>query len=239
MRAHKLSASKVDLAEWCTYSFRVDVDLPEKQVGPKAVIGTEVHKAAERWFRKEQVGQISVDASSLWASLKSWLEDEVIFSHSEIAILYDATTDTAQVCETGNGERDYLNVSQYSLPMRLDLVREGTQLEIVDIKTGSMSNAAPPPENAQLFTQALGASRLLGYKTAHVGLVFPLKTKVHEPVYHHIDEHALDAHAGKIRRILRTIPDSQPVRGPHCWKCSVGPGKGFVTQCPAWLTDQT
>jgi hypothetical protein len=173
----------------------------------------------------------------IWGSLRGWLEAGERFTHSELPILYDATTDTATICKTGTDDRDYLGVTANKIPMRLDLV-DADDGVIVDIKTGSKSNTEPAPTNLQLATQAVAASRLLGITEVRVGLVFPMKTKVHKPEWHTLDADALDEHAGKLHRVLKMIPNAEPNRGSWCWRCPIGPANGFTSSCPAWAGEE-
>ncbi len=238
--AHTLSASKLDLAFLCQYSFRGDVDVPDRPSGEKAIRGTAVHLASECFHHGRALPMLDEEGAALWRSLKGWLETTPKYNHSELALLYDAETDTATRCEMGAGPRDYKGVGPMRLPMRLDLVRErmdDDEIWIVDVKTGSRSNAAPAATNPQLATQAVAASRYFGVNRANVGLVFPMKTKVHVPEWHLIDGDALDEHAGKIHRVLQMIPDSKPFVGDHCYRCNLGPAKGQMAACPAWKQD--
>ncbi len=242
MKAHSLSASKVDLAMICSYAFRPDVVHPVRPMGAPAKRGVTVHKASDCHHKGEQMPPFHDDTEALWSQLFIWLLGEERFTESEIAILYDAENDTATLCETGElGERDYLGVTAMKLPMRLDLVRndpgEGLAT-VVDIKTGSKSGTEPEATNLQLATQAVAAARYFDVDRIDVGLVFPMRTKCHPPAWHTLDADALDAHAGKLRRILRQIPDSQPFVGPHCWRCPIGPAKGYMSTCPGWAQDE-
>ncbi len=241
MKAHQLSASKIDLALLCRFWARGDQEHLPRAMGRPALRGVNVHRASDRYHRGESPDDdLDDEEKGLWSSLKLWLGREPSFTHSEIPLLYDAENDTATICEVGpGGERDYLGVTAMKVPMRLDLVRVGErQIWIVDIKTGARANSAPAFENVQLATQAVAASRHFGVELASVGLVFPMKTKVHEPEWHELDTDALDEHAGTLHRVLKMIPDSEPERGSHCWRCPMGPQKGFASNCPAWENEQ-
>lgn len=240
--AHQLSASKLDLALHCTHWCRSDIPHAKREMGPAAVRGVAVHLASDCHFKGLPVPEMEPEAAALWATLKGWLATQPAFTHSEFAILYDAGTDTATHAQTGETERDYLGVTALRIPMRLDLVRvdvEAGVAWVLDIKTGSKSNTLGSTENVQLATQAVGASRLFGVKRVMVGLVFPMKTKTHAPEWHEMDADALDAHAGRLHRTLRVIPDSLPVKGEHCWKfCPIGPVKnGPPATCGAWAEE--
>lgn len=241
MKAHHLSASKVDLALHCLYWARGDVQHPRRAPGQAAARGIAVHKASENYHLKKPLPELDSDATAMWLTLRNWLASNEQATHVELPILYDAENDTATVCEMGADERAYLNVTPMTIPMRLDLVwAPSTHGEpiVIDIKTGSRSNAATPAENFQLATQAVGYSRLLRWAgSMTVGLLFPMKTKTHDD-RHTLDADALDAHAGLLHRRLRMIPDAQPEKGQHCWKCPVGPTRDHQATCPAWAKEE-
>lgn len=210
-------------------------------MGAPAMKGVAVHKASDHHHKNIPAPLMDAEAAALWDTLRTWLGYELPYTHSELPILYDSETDTATECGMGpGGERDYLGITATRIPMRLDLVRVDrirNELYVLDIKTGSRSNSSPAHENVQLATQAVGASRLFGFDRAFVGLVFPLKTKCHEPEWHELGSDALDVHAGRLHRVLKMIPNSTPNRGDWCWKCGIGPAKSFKSTCPAWQTD--
>lgn len=223
----------------CTYWARADVEHPHRPMGAPAKRGVTVHAASDRAFKGLPLPEFHDDTKALWLSLQAWLATEVPYTDSELPLLYDAANDVAVFGDTGKSDRDYLNVGPFTVPMRLDLVRVGDGVaHVLDIKTGSKSNTAPAKDNLQLATGALAVARYFGVDRVKVGLVFPLKTKCHEPEWHELDAEALDLHAGKVHRVLKQIPGSEPVRGSHCFRCPVGPSKGFTTNCPAWEIDE-
>lgn len=233
MKAHQLSGSKIETGAQCLYWARPEVVHPYRPMSKAASKGVKVHKAAERYVKELPHQQMDPGSESLWSTLKRYLEQRG-FDHSEVALLYNAELDIAKACETGEGERDYLGVCKDSLPMRLDLVRfDGVDLTVVDIKTGSKPNTEPARTNLQLATQAVAASRFYGVKSVTVGLAFPMKTKLHED-YWVLGEEDLDSHAGKLRRMLRTIPEAQPIKGDKCRRCPIGPDRNYPSTCPAW-----
>lgn len=239
MRAHQFSGSKTDLAMCCAYWARPDVVHPIRPMGAPAQRGITVHLASDCAHKGLPLPEFHDDTKALWESLRAWLATESAYTDSELPLLYDAESDTAAFGNTGTSDRDYLDVSAFKVPMRLDLVRVGDEvLHVLDLKTGSKSGTAPASENLQLATQALAAARYFGVGRVKVGLVFPLKTKVHPPEWHELDAEALDLHAGKLHRVLKQIPTSQPVRGSWCFRCPVGPSKGFTTDCPAWQIEE-
>lgn len=232
-RAHFLTASKVDLGVHCLYWARSDVFHEKRPVGPAAQRGKRIHEANDARFKGRPTRFINVEEEAVAGMLWAWCEPRK-FTSSEVALIYDTEHDTAEECATGEDEHDYLGVTATKIPMRLDLVRVGEQhLSVWDIKTGSRSNVAPAIENQQIATQGVAASRFYDRAAVRAGLVFPLKTKVHEDATD-LDGDALDAHAGRLRRMLRMIPDSMPAKGEHCWRCPIGPAKGFLSTCPAW-----
>ncbi len=240
-RAHHLSGSKVDLAlHGCLFWARPDTVHPARPMGAPAKRGVTVHTAFDRDFKGLALPEFHDDTRALWDQLKTWLMTQPNFTHSELPLLYDAENDTAAICETGEfGERDYLGVTALKVPMRLDLVRvERDVAWVLDVKTGSRSGTETEPANMQLASGAVAVSRLFGVERVKVGLVFPLKTKVHPPAWFELDADALDLHAGKLHRALKMLPTSGPVRGDHCWKCPIGPSKGYTTDCPAWQIDE-
>lgn len=237
MRAHWWSASKVDLGLTCLYWAKERP--PKRPPGIEAARGTAVHKAAENYLRELPLPALDADGAAYWATLKGWLDTRSPATHVELPLLYDTENDTADLCEVGENAHDYLNVGPMDIPMRLDLAWTGDDLHpaIVDIKTGSRSNVSPAAENLQLATQALAFSRYWNSERIDVGLVFPLKTKIHED-WHTLDADALDAHAGLLHKRLKMLPTAEPVRGPHCWRCPIGPHRDHKSTCPAWEKEE-
>ena len=114
------------------------------------------------------------------------------------------------------------------LPMTLDGVHvAGDLVTVVDLKSGKIVN-----DTEQLRAQAVAASRLHGAKRARIGYLYARKTKCDEPKWTELDEDALDAEAGRIGRLLRTLPLAEPVAGEHCWRCDARPG------CKAYGAEQ-
>ncbi len=239
MKAHQLSGSKIDLSLLCQYPFRGDVLHEIRLSGAAATKGVSVHGASDDHHHQRAIRMLTDEELALWHTLRAWVDDQPKFTHSELPILYDAEHDTAAVCEMGpGGERDYLGVTAMRIPTRLDLLRvDGDTVWVVDIKTGSRSNCEPAATNVQLATQAVAACRLFGAKRAYVGLVFPLKTKVHPPEWREMLADDLDEHAGLLHQTLRLIPASEPARGSHCWRCPIGASRDHKSTCPAWAND--
>lgn len=246
MKAHHLSGSKADLSLCCAYWARPEVVHQPRPLGAPARRGNTVHAASDADHKGIPGPEHHDDTEALWLTLKAWIDAEVaagrLFSDSEIPLLYDTEKDVASLCEIGElGPRDYLGVTAMKMPMRLDLVRVDRAdgcVYVLDIKTGSRSGTASAHENVQLATMGLAAARFYGVPRANVGLIFPMKTKVHPPEWHELDAEALDLHAGRLHRVLRQLPLAEPNRGDWCWRCPIGPGKGVVSTCPAWQDEQ-
>ncbi len=240
--AHLLSASKTELAMKCSYFARADVEHEPRPSGEKAIRGTAVHLAMENWHKGLPIPELDREGAGMWASLKGWLEASPEYNHVELPLLYNADTDTATRCEMGEGDRAYLGVTKMTVPMRLDLAREWQDSEyirVLELKTGSRGHTTPAPQNGQLRTQALAAARFFGADRVYVGIIFPLMTKVHAPEWHLLDAEALDEHAGRLHRVLKMLPESQPVRGEHCWNhCPIGPSRMHRSTCPAWAQEE-
>jgi hypothetical protein len=239
VKAHQWSASKVDLGLLCLYWARADVPNPKRIPSVPAARGIAVHKACENYNRERPLPALDEEGAALWATLKGWLDGSSRPTSVELPLLYDAENDMATTCEMGKGDRDYLNVGPMTIPMRLDLVWTGDDLHpaVVDLKTGSRSGTVPAAQNLQLATQGLAFARYWGEERIDVGLVFPMKTKIHVD-WHTLDADALDAHAGLLHSRLRMLPTAEPVKGSHCWRCPIGPHKDHRSTCPAWANEE-
>lgn len=233
----------MELALICGFWARTEIERPERPLGKAGRIGNRVHKLCELHFNggdSEPMGDAEEEreAQRKWASLKVWLGERVF--QAEIGLLYDVIHRKTEYVQMGpGGDRDYLGVTSHTIPMRLDLLRiDGTKAEIIDIKTGSASNVQPAEYNAQLKTAALAVSRMWPDLTAfRVGLAYPLLTKVNTD-YSSYTRADLDEYARVLRATMLRLPVSEPAKGQHCWKCPIGPSKGFVSTCPAWADEQ-
>jgi hypothetical protein len=140
---------------------------------------------------------------------------------------YDSLLDQ---CTDGprRGEPGYEDVPDRVLPGTVDLVAiEGDTADVVDVKTGRA-----PSDSEQLYAQAVAIQRRFGVSTVRVRYARALKTKLEVLNEEVLDADRLDAEAGRISRLLRKLPVSEPVRGKaYCWKCDARP------VCPAWTND--
>lgn len=231
MRAHHLSASKMSLAHECAYGFRDDVTQHPRPSGVQAQVGTHVHSMAEKHVKKQEI-VLSDDPNvleahaMLSAPLRRFL-DATKWTAWEIGLRYDARTDTACLGPR-RGEPGYEDHGAMVLPMTLDGVHVADGLvTVVDLKSGKLVD-----DTAQLRAQAVAASRYYGAKRARIGYVYARKTKCDEPKWIDLSEDDLDAEAGRIGRLLRTLPVAQPVPGDYCWRCDARAG------CPAYGAEQ-
>lgn len=215
---------------------------PKRPPSIYAARGTAVHQACENYLASKDLPALDADGKAMWEQLRRWLDANARPDHCELPILYDVENDTAEVCEIGDeGPRDYLGVTATKIPMTLDLAWKQSNDDgpiVLDTKTGSRSNVEPAARNMQLATQALGFSRLIKWTgPVSVGLLFPMKTKVHDSDRALLDVDTLEAHAGKLHRRLRMLPNAEPVKDSHCWRCPLGPSREHKATCPAWAEE--
>lgn len=205
----------------CLYPFRGDIEVTERPSGKEARIGSITHALADAHVNKRDVSHDDVDPHELATAmalyhgpLRGWL-DARTWEACEIGLRYDAESDTT-VRGPRRGEPGYGDHAPMVLPGTLDLVAiaDGA-LWIADLKTGKQQNA----HAEQLYAQAVAASRFYGISKAFVGFVFARKTKCAEPAWEPLDVDRLDAEAGRLRRMLRTIPTAQPVINDACVYC--------------------
>ncbi len=234
MRAHYLSMSRMSLAYLCAFGMRSDAAQFPRPAGAAAQTGSVVHAHIERHVNHDEgppdFGKYSTDvlaeAAELFSpKLRGWL-DATAWTACEIGIRYDSAIDSSTVGPR-RGEPGYEDVGPRVLPGTLDLVHVDyaeSLVTVVDAKSGKLVT-----DTEQLRAQAVAASRLYGVKRARVGYVYARKTKCDEPKWTYLDEDALDLEAGRIARLLRTLPMAKPAPGDdHCWKCDARPG------CPAF-----
>lgn len=231
---NRLSMSKLWLAMKCGYFARPDVFYSESPPGRAARIGSVTHTLQEvrvtgtdRAIDNVNLEEV-IEAQKLMSGpFGAWL-DATEWTTCEIGFRYDAEEDESEQGPR-RGEDGYDDHGPMVLKGTLDLVKvEDDSIDVVDTKTGQPRNA----HVEQLYGQAVAAARFYKKDTVRVGFVFPRKTKVIEPVYETLDADRLDYEAGRIRRVLRTIPTAQPVTGDHCWMC---PAR---TVCPAKVRDE-
>jgi hypothetical protein len=222
--------SRVNLALGCLYGFRGDVDAVERAPGREARVGSYTHSLVEHHLggpipATEGYGLDEIDAANRIANgpLREWLRSYQ-WTAVELGVRYDAATDTAAEGPR-RGAPGYEDVPAMTLPGTLDLVIRGDSMAYVyDVKTGK-----PPADSEQLYAQAVAVSRLYDVSTVHVAYARALKTKFELLSKETLNADALDYHAGRIRRLLRQLPVSQPTPGDeYCWKCNAR------SSCPAF-----
>lgn len=230
---NRLSMSGVPLAYLCGYAYRADLEVPARPSGKEARVGTVCHKLAECHVNKLDVSHEDVDPHDLAEAMAIFQGplrgklDSRKWEACEIGLRYNAELDAA-TAGPRRGEPGYHDHGPMVLPGTLDLVAiaDGA-LWVADLKTGKKQNA----HAEQLYAQAVTASRYYGIDRAYVGFLFARKTKCDEPAWEPLDADRLDYEAGRIRRLLRTLPTAEPAPGDHCWRCDVGKDR-----CPAWST---
>jgi hypothetical protein len=243
-RAHRASFSRL-LA--CLYWARPDVECPDDPPGPKARIGTLVHRLAEghtglgRSFSQEGVDlhELSEAMSIFHGPLKTWVE---AWSASpgehfvEFRVRYDAEADIVWPVPRRD-EPGYLPPDVMQMTGELDFVTVlPTHIESIDLKTGQKANSL----ESQLRGYAILAQRHWDRPLVKSAFLYARKTKVELTPWIEMDVDAIDAEAGALRRALRTLPQAEPIKGEHCWRCPMGPKRGANaprSTCPQWQDD--
>lgn len=224
----RLSGSRYHLALACSYAFRSDVHVTEREPGAAAVLGSEAHGYVEAKLAGVEPGLVSEDARRIGEKACAWLEDVDVPTGVEIAIVYDAGTDTARRVHL-KGHREYGELGQLEIPMTLDLLWDLPEEDCVvirDLKTGKKEHA----HMEQLEMQALGATRLLGRSKARVGFLWARKTKTEAPPLVELSADDLEAAAWRAASVMLGIPTAKPITGQQCWFCPLG-----RNACPAHL----
>lgn len=219
--SHRLSFSRMSLAHACSFGFRSDVAAVERPAGRPARIGSAVHTMVELAVRGEvkalaEEPDIVAEAQAIFDGPLSGFVKSQEWTACELGLRYDAEADA---CTIGprRGEAGYDEVGAMVLPGTLDLVLvEGTRARVYDVKSGKM-----PEDKEQLYAQAVAVSRLYGVDTVEVAYARALKTKLQADDVEVLDAARLDEEAGRIARVLRKLPTSQPVPGEkYCWRCN-------------------
>jgi hypothetical protein len=227
----RLSMSKLGLAHKCGYGFRADVPAPERPSGRAAQIGSIVHALVEakvtgKAYADDVDPTLLSEAMAIFTGpLSDYLESRK-WTVCEKGYRYDSENDT---CVDGprRGDPGYDDHADDALKGTVDLVEvDGEEGVVDDVKTGK-----PPEDSEQLYGQAVAVSRRFGLRRVRVAYARALKTKLELLNAEFLDADRLDAEAGRIRRLLRTIPTSEPNPGEWCWKCDAWQA------CPAKARD--
>lgn len=241
MSSHRLSMSRMSLALACSYSFRPDAEVHERVVGRPARLGSAVHLLAECRVNSTALDYAAIglglteadvdikrEAESIADGPLQELLDKYPWTACEIGLRYDASRDRAAIGPR-RGELGYGDVPTMTLPGTLDLVVvDGDRALVVDIKTGKV-----PQDSEQLYAQAVAVSRMYGANQVEIGYAMARKTKCEIAAKETLTADDLDAHAGRIAKLLRRLPMAEPVTGKYCWRCDARPA------CPAWLAEGT
>lgn len=233
--SHNLNLSSYALSLACGYWARLDVDLPERQVGPPARIGTIVHLLAQAQVNGKTV-ELGDHNPSEFAEAKAihsgplsgWIEEwksAPVPKAVELRLRYDAKTDRAREVPR-RGEPGYSRPGPTEVTGELDLVQNfGTHVDVIDIKTGQKRHV----QEEQLHAYAVLASRFWTAPLVRVSFLYARKTKTDQTPWVELDLDRIDAEAGRLSRRLRTLPTAEPVPGDHCWRCPLG-----KANCPAY-----
>lgn len=226
-----LSGSRYHLAQKCLYPFRPDVTCPERPSGEAARIGTAAHSLVEAHFNgRKAKSDRDLEAFPIARQAIGWLENVEVPTAVEVAIVYNALTDTAREV-TGAGHRDYGTLAPGEIPTTLDLVWvEDDAVVVNDLKTGSKTHA----HVEQLEIQSLAASRLYKRPRARHAFLWARKTKAERDPLVEMSEGDLEMESWRAASLVRRLPMARPETGDHCWFCPLG-----KENCPAYSREAT
>jgi hypothetical protein len=223
---HRLSPSKLGLAEKCVYWTNPAFDYDEPPPGRAARVGSLTHSFAEALANGNSAptvhdGDIEEVADALAIArgpLAKWIADwrsVDVPKAAELGLRMNVETGTVRPYPR-RGEPGYERPLLHELGGELDLVRNfGTHLEVIDLKTGDPKYFT----ESQLRGYALLASSYYGVREVRVSFLRALKTKLTQTEPVTIDADELDAEHGRVWQLLRTLPNSRPQPGEHCWAC--------------------
>lgn len=243
MRAHRLSLSRLLPCLWWA---RGDVECPDDPPGDKARIGTVVHRLSEahtglgRPFSQEGVDlrELAEALSIFNGPLKGWIDAWMAAPgrhYIEQRLRYDAERDVVFGAPRRE-EPGYTPPGAMQVSGELDFVTvTDDAIESIDLKTGQKANSL----ESQLRGYAILAQRRWERPVVRSAFLYARKTKVELTPWITMNEDEVDAEAGKIHLSLATLPETQRVRGDHCYRCPMGPrrGAGRPSPCPEWMTD--
>jgi hypothetical protein len=244
VRAHRLSFSRLLPCLWWA---RGDVDCPDDPPGPKARIGTLVHRMSEahsglgRAFTQDgaDLHELAEALNIFNGPLKGWVEAWVASPGEhfvEARVRYDA--DAGDVFDAPRRDDP-----AYQPPGAMQMTGEmdfttvlHDAIETIDLKTGQERNS----NESQLRGYSVLAARKWNRPLVRSAFLYARKTKVKLTPWIEMDADSLDAEAGKIRRSLRTLPEATRTKGEHCYRCPMGPrrGAGRPSPCPEWQRDE-
>ncbi len=244
--AHHLSLSRwgivsgSDEESGCAYWARADITLPEDVSGKAARVGRISHELAHgyvlfggehdrpEWDPTDLAEALTIMRGPIRGHLDEWrnLPGE---KHVELRLRLE--TRTMRTTEAPRrGELGYTKPGPSEVTGELDLVRIHDGVAWVeDLKTGSKRHVS----NAQLAAYGVLAARHFGVEMVRHRFVYALKTKVNLTEWVEMDADTLDAEAGHMAKVLRTLPTAQPVPGSSCdYRCPLKRGN-----CPAWASN--
>lgn len=218
---------------------RPEIDIPDDPPGKPALIGSAVHAlAAEHTqlykpFDRSKVDpHVLAEALSIFhGPLKGWVEAWVASPGEhfvEARYRYDAEEHRAfAVAERGTPEHTHAGPMQLTAEMDFVTVLP-THIEVIDLKTGQKRNT----DESQLRGYSVVAERVWGRPVVKSAFLYAKKTKLDMTDWIEADVDRLEAEAGNLRRILRTLPQAKAEKGDHCYRCPLG--KRRFGLCPEW-----
>lgn len=228
MRSHRLSLSRYWLALECAWWARPDVDYLEPPVGTRARVGNVVHYASHA-YASASTEDVPVDGEwtphelaegkALFRPLKNWLDewksDNAMARISELRLRLDVETMQVHTAPRRN-EPGYTRPGPTEVTGELDLLRDyGGWGRIEDVKSGKPRYV----HDEQLRAYAVLARAFFGWERVEAAFVFTKKRSVEVTPYIVMSADDIDAEAGRLRRVLRTLPTAEPNPGEHCWSC--------------------
>lgn len=224
-----LTGSKLQLAMYCGYSFREDVEIPDEPENEAQASGNRMHAAAAQFIGPDRPDPKAWEAltddeserMNVWA--RHWSSeiapDLDLGIQTEIAYSYSPTTEHAKRLGWVEG-RDYAahGVTRDEIPMTLDVVGESFgELVVIDHKTGR-NPVASAATNMQLRAGALAASICHGKDSATIAIHYIQQDGTIREDKATLDLFDLSDVRDELRAIMRRVrdPETPPVPGSHC-----------------------
>ena len=223
----------------CMWWARPEVDVPEQPPGKPARVGTIVHGlAAEHSGLHKPLDRSKLDPHDLAEALsifhgplKGWVESWVASPGEhfvESRFRYDADTHEA-LPVAARGTPEHTHAGPMQLTAEIDFVTVLPEhTEVIDLKTGQKRNT----NESQLRGYSVVAERVWKRPLVKSAFLYAKKTKLELTPWIESDADRLEAEAGNLRRILRTLPSAPAVKGDHCYRCPLG--KARFGMCPEW-----